>query len=168
MENKKVLSGFIWRLLERLGAQGVTLVVSVVLARLLDPVVYGTVALVGVFTAILQTFIDSGFGNALIQKKDADDLDFSSVFYFNIFVSIISYVGLFFAAPLIADFYEIPALTDIVRVQSLILLISGVKNVQQAYVSRQMAFKKFFWATLAGTIVSAVVGITMAYGLERT
>ncbi len=162
MENKKVLSGFVWRFLERIGAHGVSFVVSIVLARLLDPVVYGTVALVTVLTALLQTFIDSGFGNALIQKKDADDLDFSSVFYFNIFIGIVAYIGLFFAAPFIAEFYEIPTLTEIVRVQGLILIIAGVKNVQQAYISRRMEFKKFFWATLIGTLISAAVGLAMA------
>lgn len=76
MKNNSVFSNFIWRFLERCGAQGVTLIVSIVLARLLDPDVYGTVALVTVFTTIMQIFVDSGMGNALIQKKDADDLDF--------------------------------------------------------------------------------------------
>ena len=153
----------IWRFLERCGAQGVTFLVSVVLARLLDPSVYGTVALVTVFTAILQVFVDSGMGNALIQKKDADDLDFSSVFYFNLSVCLLLYICMFFAAPLIAAFYNMPDLTPVVRVLSLTLIISGVKNVQQAYVSRNMLFKKFFFATLGGTIGAAVIGIWMAW-----
>lgn len=138
----------IWRFLERCGAQGVTFLVSVVLARLLDPSVYGTVALVTVFTAILQVFVDSGMGNALIQKKDADDLDFSSVFYFNLSACLLLYMVMFFAAPFIAAFYNMPDLTPVVRVLSLTLIISGVKNIQQAYVSRNMLFKKFFFATL--------------------
>jgi len=153
----------IWRFLERCGAQGVTFLVSVVLARLLDPSVFGTVALVTVFTAILQVFVDSGMGNALIQKKDADDLDFSSVFYFNLSACILLYVCMFFAAPLIASFYNMPELTPVVRVLSLTLIISGVKNVQQAYVSRNLLFKKFFFATLGGTIGAAVIGIWMAW-----
>lgn len=153
----------IWRFLERCGAQGVTFLVSVVLARLLDPSVYGTVALVTVFTAILQVFVDSGMGNALIQKKDANDLDFSSVFYFNLSVCLLLYICMFFAAPLIAAFYNMPDLTPVVRVLSLTLIISGVKNVQQAYVSRNMLFKKFFFATLGGTIGAAVIGIWMAW-----
>ena len=102
---KKVFSNFIWRFLERTGAQIVTFVVSIVLARLLDPVVYGTVALVTVITTILQVFVDSGLGNALIQKKNADDTDFSTVFYFNILVCAVLYTALFFAAPFIANFY---------------------------------------------------------------
>lgn len=163
MNKKSVFSGLIWRFLERCGAQGVAFIVSVILARLLGPDVYGTVALVTVFTTILQVFVDSGLGNALIQKKDADDLDFSTVFYFNVAVCLALYLLLFFAAPLIANFYKLPELTAIVRVMGLILIVSGVRNIQQAYVSRHMLFKKFFFATLGSTVFAAVVGITMAY-----
>ncbi len=159
----KVVSNFLWRFLERVGAQGVTFIVSVVLARILDPDVYGTIALVTVFTTIMQVFVDSGMGNALIQKKDADDLDFSTVFYFNIAVCLLLYGIMFLAAPFIADFYKSPELTPVIRVLSLTLVISGVKNVQQAYVSRNMLFRKFFFATLGGTLGAAVVGIWMAY-----
>ncbi len=159
----KVVKNFMWRLFERIGAQGVTFIVSVILARLLDPAVYGTIALVTVFTTIMQVFVDSGLGNALIQKKSADDLDFSTVFYFNIAVCVILYVLMYMAAPYIAAFYKISELTPLVRVLSITLIISGVKNVQQAYVSKHMLFKKFFFATLGGTIGAAILGIFMAY-----
>ena len=149
MSNNKVFSNLIWRFAERCGAQGVTFIVSIVLARLLDPDIYGTVALVTVFTTIMQVFVDSGMGNALIQKKDADDLDFSSVFYFNLMMCSVLYIIMFIAAPFIASFYKTPELTSIVRVLSLILIISGIKNVQQAYVSRNLLFKKFFFSTLS-------------------
>lgn len=162
-ENSGVMSNFIWRLAERFGAQGVAFVVSIVLARLLAPEAYGTIALVTVFIQILNVFIDSGFGNALIQKKDADDLDFSTVFYFNIAICVLLYLGMFLAAPLIAKFYNDASLISVVRVLSLTLVISGVKNVQQAYVSRTMQFRRFFFATLGGTIGAAVIGIAMAY-----
>ena len=161
--SKIVISNFIWRFAERCGAQLVTFVVSIVLARLLMPEDYGTVALVTVFTTIMQVFVDSGLGTALIQKKDADDLDFSSVFYFNFLVCIILYLVMFLAAPLIASFYNMPELTPIVRVISLTIIISGIKGVQQSYVSRNMLFKRFFYATLGGTIFSAFLGIAMAY-----
>ncbi len=161
--SRTYLSNFIWRLLERTGAQGVTLIVSIVLARLLDPTVYGTVALVTVFITILNIFLDSGFGNALIQKKNADDLDFSTVFFFNLFAAIVIYAILFFAAPFIENFYNSPGLTAVVRVMGLFILISGIKNIQQAYVSRNMLFKKFFFATLGGTIGAAIIGIYMAW-----
>lgn len=161
--NKDVLSNFLWRFAERCGAQGVSFIVSVVLARLLAPEVYGTIALVTVFTAILNVFVDSGLGSALVQKKDADDLDFSSVFYFNVAVCCLLYLGMFLAAPFIAEFYNRLELTQVIRVLSLTLVISGVKNVQQAYVSRTMQFKRFFFATLGGTVGAAVIGIAMAY-----
>ena len=163
MDNKSVVTNFWWRFAERCGAQLVTFVVSVILARILEPEVYGNIALVTVFITILNVFIDSGMGNALIQKKDADDLDFSSVFYFNIVICVILYFITFFAAPFIAEFYSMPSLTPVIRVLALTLIISGVKNVQQAYVSRTMQFKRFFFATLGGTIGAAVVGILMAY-----
>lgn len=163
MNSKKVLTNLIWRFFERCGAQLVSFVVEIILARLLCPEDYGTVALIMVFISILQTFVDSGFGNALIQKKDADDVDFSTVFYFNIVSCTVLYLIMFFAAPYIAKFYEIPELTAIVRVISLKLVIAGVRNVQQAYVSKKMMFKKFFYATSAGSIGAAIVGITMAY-----
>lgn len=162
----KTIGGFFWRFAERCGAQGVSLVVSIVLARLLAPEQFGVVSLILVFTEILQVFVDSGLGNALIQKKNADDLDFSSVFYFNSVVCLVLYIGMFFIAPIIdnqlyAGKYD--NLTAYIRALSLVLIISGVKNIQQAYVSRKMIFKKFFFATLGGTIVAAIIGIVMAY-----
>lgn len=159
----KVFSNFIWRFAERCGAQLVTFIVSIVLARILSPSDYGTIALVTVFTTILQVFIDSGLSTALIQKKDADDLDFSSVFYFNFIVCLILYIIMFVSAPCIADFYKDSNLITIIRVISLTLIISGVKGVQQSYVSRHMLFKRFFFSTLGGTIFSALLGIIMAY-----
>lgn len=160
---KSVIGNFIWRFAERCGAQLVTFIVSIALARILDPKDYGTIALVTVFTTILQVFVDSGLGTALIQKKDADDLDFSSVFYFNFIVCIILYVGMFIAAPYIALFYKDTTLTPVIRVISLTIVISGVKGIQQAYVSKNMLFKRFFFSTIGGTIFSAVLGIAMAY-----
>ncbi len=159
----KAISGLVWKYAERIGAQGVSFVVSIILARLLMPEVYGTIALVTVFTSILSVFIDSGLGNAVIQKKEIDDLDYSTIFYFNVFMSIIIYLLLFIAAPFIAKFYNKEELTLLVRVISITVLIAGVKNIQQAYVARNMIFKKFFFATLGGTIFSAVLGIALAY-----
>ena len=163
MENKRVLTSFIWRFAERCGAQLVTFIVSVVLARILAPEDYGQIALITVFTTIMQVFVDSGLGTALIQKKDADDLDFSSVFYFNFAVCLILYAVMFFAASFISEFYNDSSLTPIIRVISLTIVISGVKGIQQSYVSRNMLFKRFFYATLGGTIFSAFLGIGLAY-----
>ena len=160
---ERATSGLLWTFLERFGAQCVTLIVSIILARLLDPVVFGTVAIVTVFMEILNVFIDSGLGNALIQKKDADDIDFSSVFYFNIFMCIALYLVLFFLAPLISRFYGMAELTDIIRVMGLSLIVSGVRNIQRAFVSRKLQFKRFFFATIGGTLGAAALGIWMAY-----
>lgn len=159
----KVISNLFWRFLERCGAQGVTFIVSLVLARLLDPAVYGTIAIVLVFTSILDVFVDSGLGNALIQKKNADDLDFSSVFFFNVCMCVALYALIFLAAPLIASFYDKPELVPLIRVMGLTVVVSGVKNIQHAYVARNMMFKRFFYATLGGTLCAAAVGIYMAY-----
>ena len=158
-----MVKNFIWRFAERCGAQLVTFIVSIVLARILVPEDYGTIALVTVFITILQVFVDSGLGTALIQKKEADDLDFSSVFFFNFAVCIILYIGMFIAVPFIAEFYNDSSLTSVVRVISLTIVISGVKGIQQAYVSRNMMFKRFFFSTLGGTIFSALFGIVLAY-----
>lgn len=160
---KNTLGGFIWRFAERCGAQGVQFVVSIILARLLMPEAFGTISLMMVFINILSVFIDSGMGSALIQKKDADDLDFSTVFYFNLFMCSFMYLILFLCAPLIAEFYNNSELTLLVRVIGLSLLFSGVKSIQQAYVFKNMLFKNFFFSTLIGTVISAVVGITVAY-----
>lgn len=162
-DKKNVLENFVWRFAERCGAQLVTFLVSIVLARILSPEDYGQIALITVFTTIMQVFVDSGLGTALIQKKDADDLDFSSVFYFNFVVCLVLYATMFMAAPVIASFYNDLSLTPIIRVISLTIVISGVKGIQQSYVSRNMLFKRFFYATLGGTIFSAFLGIGLAY-----
>ena len=159
----KTIGGFLWRFAECCGAQGVGFVVSVLLARLLSPNDYGTVALVNVFITILAVFINSGMGSALIQKKNADDLDFSTVFYFNMFMCITLYIIMYLCSPLIAKFYNRPELTTMTRVISLNFLISGVKGIQCSYVSKNMLFKRFFFSTLGGTIFSAFVGVFLAY-----
>lgn len=163
IDNVTAIRNFIWRFAERTGAQLVTFVVSIILARLLEPQMYGTIALVTVFTTILQVFVDSGLGTALIQKKDADDLDFSSVFYFNLVSCIILYMLMFSLAPTLAKFYNNKDLIPIIRVISLTIVISGVKGIQQAYVSRNMLFKRFFFSTIGGTLASAFLGIYTAY-----
>ena len=158
----RVFSGFLWRFAERCGAQLVSFVVSIVLARILAPEDYGSVALITVFTNILAVFIDCGLGTALIQKKNADDTDFSTVFYTNIAFCCTLYLLLFLCAPLIAGFYDDSSLTPLVRVSGITLLISGVKSIQNAYVSKNMLFKRFFFSTLIGTVGAAFIGIGMA------
>lgn len=160
---KKVLTGLIWKFGERISAQFVSLIVSVTLARLLLPEDYGSVAIVMVFIEIANVFVSNGFGNALIQKQNADNLDFSSVFYVNILVSLIIYAIIFITAPWVAGFYKMPILSSTLRVLGIRIIFAAVNSVQQAYVSRNMLFRKFFWSTLFGTLISGIVGIAMAY-----
>jgi len=157
------ISGIFWNFFERILAQFVSFIVSIVLARLLLPEEYGIIAIVTVIISICNVFITSGFSTSLIQKKDADDTDFSTVFYFGLFFTLILYGIIYLIAPVISRFYEYDELATVIRVMSLTLFISSVKSVQHSYVTRALQFKKFFWSTLGGTLVSAVVGIVMAY-----
>ena len=163
MESKKVYSGFLWKFFERCGAELIAFIVSLVLARLLQPEAYGTIALVSVFISIFSVFIESGMGTAIVQKKDADELDFSTLFYFNVVSCSFFYIVIFFLAPYIASFYSNSDLVPLIRVLGISLLVAGVKGIQQSYVYKYMEFKRFFWATLIGTLTSALVGIVMAY-----
>lgn len=162
-ENNSIASGFMWRLMERFLNLFISFAVSVVLARLLGPEAYGTVALVLVSIEILNVFTDSGFGTALIQKKDADELDFSSVFVFNISICLVLYLIVWFTAPLIERFYGIEGFKSYLRVLGLVIPVDGVKNIQAAYISRNLAFRHFFKATISGTIVSGAIGVFMAF-----
>ena len=163
VSKSKIFSNLIWRFLERTGAQLVAFIVAIVLARILTPEDYGTIALITVFTSILNIFVDSGLGSALVQKKVADNIDYSTVFYTNIIFCIVLYIILFLASPFIAKFYNRLELTPVIRVLGITILISGVKNIQQSYVSKTLRFKKFFFATLVGTVIAAIIGIWMAY-----
>ena len=160
---QKTFSGLIWQYAEKCGTQVVGFIVSVIVARILTPADYGLVGLITVFISVALVFARSGMGQALVQKKDADDEDFSTVFYYSLAVSLFIYGILFFTAPYIADFYNEPQLVSIIRALSVTIIIGAVYSVQQAKVQREMDFKKFFYATLGGTLTSAVIGITLAY-----
>ena len=162
-DKRNVISNIIWRFAESCGTQGVSFIVSLILARLLLPEDYGVVSLITIFTSLLNLFIDSGFKNALIQKKNADQLDYSTVFYFNVVMGISLWLLLAVFSPLIADFYERPYMVPYIRTMSLTLVMGGINGVQQAVVAKRMQFKRFFYATITGTLISAVVGIVMAY-----
>ena len=159
----KVASNFLWRFFERFGAQMLNIIVGIILARKLGPGPSGQIAVVLAVINILKVFADSGMANALIQKKDPDDLDFSSVFFFNLIFSLLLYLGLFFAAPAIARFYHEDSYVAILRVLGILVVISGLYNVQLAYVSKTMQFKRFFFATLGGTVFSGALSIAMVY-----
>ena len=160
---KSVFSGLIWKFIEVLSVDGVSFIVSIILARLLMPEDFGEISLVSIFITLANVFVVYGLGTALIQKKDSDSVDFSSVFYFNGVLSIVLYLILFFCAPLIASFYGSANLTLILRILGLRIPIASITTIQNAYVSKHMQFQKAFWGSLIGTIISAVVGIWMAY-----
>ena len=159
LTGKKVASGLVWAFAERIGAQAVSFVISILLARMLLPREYGVVSLVMVFINLANVFISNGLGESLIQKKDADEVDFSSIFYCGLAISVALYAVLFFAAPAIAAFYENDLLRPVLRTLALVLPITAVNSVQNAYVSRNMIFKKFFISTLSGTIGSGVAEV---------
>ena len=163
VSKNKVISSLIWKFLERGGVQGVQFVLSIILARLVSPEDYGVIAILLVFIQIATVFIQSGFNTALIQKKEADDIDFSSIFYLSFFVAAILYVILFFGAPLAASFYKIEELTDLLRIISLTLFFGAVNSIQNAYVSKTMQFRRFFFSSMGAVIGSGIVGIVMAY-----
>lgn len=158
-----VAINFIWKFAERCGTQLVYIVLFVVLARLLDPSDFGVISLCMVFITILQVFADSGLATALIQKLNPDRLDYSTVFYTNMVISAFLYLVMSLASPWIADFYHMPELTTLIRALSLVLIANGLANVQQAYVSKHMIFKRFFYSNLGASVSSAIIGIGMAY-----
>lgn len=159
----RVSTGMIWSFFERFSTQGIGFVLSVIIARIVAPEVYGLIAIVQVFISFAQVFIDSGFGNALIQKKYRTDDDFYTVFIFNLVVSAILYIIFFFCAPLISDFYNEPRLTQITRLVSLTLLISAFCIVQRTKLTIQLDFKRQAVASFSATLISGAVGVIMAY-----
>lgn len=160
---RNIISGIAWQYFQRIGNQLIHFVVSIILARILLPEDFGTVALIGVFVTISNIFIDSGFGNAIIQRKNIDDVDTSSVFYLNVAISILIYWISFFCAPIIAVFYEMPILIDLLRVLTLQVVIMAFSCVQQAMLVRNMKFKYNFYIGMISVILSSAVGIIMAY-----
>lgn len=160
---KNIITSIIWKFLELGGTQIVLFVVQIILARLLLPENYGSVALLTVFIAISGVIVQSGLNTALIQKKDTDEQDFSTVFYLNISAACVLYITLFFIAPVIARFYKQPVLSDLLRVLALTLFLGAVNSTQYAALTRKMQFKKLFFISLAAIMLSGSAGIAMAY-----
>ena len=167
MESKStkllVLSSLFWKLMERGGTQGVQFIVQIILARLLIPSDYGIIALIAIFITIANVFVQSGFNTALIQKKDANEADFSSVFYLSILIAFLLYVILFSTAPFTAAFYDVPMLIPVIRVLSVTLFFGAFNSIQNAVIAKKMQFKKLFFSSLGAMLVSGTIGITLAY-----
>lgn len=156
-------NGLIWSAIERFSVQGISFILSIVIARLITPGDYGLIAMLNIFMAIAQVFIDSGFGSALIQKKNRNETDFSTVFFFNLVISVILYFLLYLCAPLIADFYHQPQLTLITRWVGINLIIQSLSLVQRTRLSITLDFKKQAKVSLCAVIASGVLGISLAY-----
>lgn len=159
----RAVNGFFWQLLQRVFAQLVSFSVSVVLARLLMPNDYGTVALASMFIVLTCIFLDGGMGLALIQRKDIDDRDYNTVFYTSLAMSFVLYAFVYFTVPLFARWFHNSQLIDVVRLAALTMPLGSLSIVQNAIVNRQLNFRKLFISSLAGTVVSAVISLWMAY-----
>lgn len=159
----QAVRGVMWNAIERFSSQGIQFVLTIVIARLLSPGDYGLVAMLGIFMAIAQTMVDSGFSNALIQKKNRTETDYSTVFYFNIVAAIFIYLLLFVSAPFIADFYSQPALVNVARVIGLGLITNSLGTIQMTRLMIVLDFKKLAVATLLSVVVGGSIGIWMAY-----
>lgn len=160
---KQAVKGVVWSAVERFSVQGIQFVLSIVIARLVAPSEYGLIAMLGIFMAIAQTFIDSGFSNALVQKKDRTEVDFSTVFYFNIVVALLVYLILYFSAPYIALFYKEPLLDIITKWVGVNIIISAFSIVQRAKLTIQLDFKTQAKASLISVVASGVLGVFLAY-----
>lgn len=158
-----VLSSLFWKFLESGGVTGMQLIVQIILARLLLPDDYGIIALIMIFISISQTFIQSGFGTALIQKKVVSDTDYSSIFFLTLGIAFAFNCILFLTSPIIADFYNQPIITPILRILGLTLFFGAINTVQNAVVARNFQFKKLFVSSLGAVFLSGIIGITMAY-----
>lgn len=157
-----LLTGIIWKFMEKASAQIISFVVSIILARILLPEQYGLIAMVNAFIAIADVFLSAGFSNALVQKNNSDNLDFSTVFSLNIIISFFIYIILFLSAPFIATFYANSNLILLIRVLAIKLLFSAYGGIQQAYIARYMLFKNTAIVTILATLFSGVCGIFFA------
>ena len=159
----KATRALFWSSVDRFSSQGISFVFSIFLARILDISDYGIVAMIVVFMAVAQVFVDSGFSPALIRKPDLNEEDKSTAFYFNIVVGLACYGILFIASPLIADFYDEPLLSPIIRVTGLSIIFNSLCVVQRALFTIAVDFKTQAIISLACTVISGVVGLVMAY-----
>ncbi|MCX6032764.1 MAG: lipopolysaccharide biosynthesis protein [Chloroflexi bacterium] len=159
----RTLVGLSWNLLEQVGNQVISFVPTIVLARLLAPEQFGLIGMLSLFIAVANAFLDSGFGVALIQKRDATHLDECSIFYFNILVGGISVLVLFFSAPLIAAFFQQPILVGLTRWMSLDILINSFELIQTTLLTRAIDFKTQIKANLFATLFAGIFGVAAAY-----
>lgn len=159
----KTVKGVIWSSVERFSIQGIQFVIGIVLARLLSPAEFGLIGMLSLFMALSNSLIDSGFGNALIQKYDRNEKDYSTVFYFNIVVSVLIYLVMYLAAPLIAEFYSTPELIAITRVLSINFIFNSLILVQKTKLTIELNFGLQTKIRLSACVLSGIMGISLAF-----
>lgn len=159
----KALTGMAWSSADKFAVQGVSFAIGVILARLLMPADYGLIGILAIFMALSELFVGSGLSTALIQKSDRTDVDYSTIFHFNLIVSLVFYFVLFFSAPLIAQFFNEPQLTVLTRILSLSIIINSLSIVQQTRLTIQLDFKSQAKISLFSVVISGSIGILMAY-----
>ncbi len=159
---KKAASGMIWTMLQKFAKLGIQFISGIILARLLTPFDYGCIGMLLVFITVSEAFIDGGFGSALIQKKVPTQTDYSTIFFWNLGLSTLFYVILFFSAPYIAEFYDIPILSDVLRVQGLILFIYALNLIQRNQLRKQLKFKVIAVVRIVTSVIALIVTIVMA------
>lgn len=159
----KTVKGVLWSSIDRFSTQGISFVFSILIARLLLPSDYGVIAMLGIFMAVSQCFIDSGFGTALIRKQDRSETDFCTVFYFNIVVACLFYGLLWIASPYIAEFYNMPPLETITKVAGLNLIIGALSGIQSSQLSIAIDFKSRAKISVVTTLFTGIVGLWLAY-----
>lgn len=159
----KAITGFLWNFAEQISKRGIGIVITLLLARFLVPEDYGLVAMMAVFIGVANSLMDSGFMQALIRKKDADQIDFNTAFYTNLALGVLAYILLFSAAPYIASFYEEPDLIELVRVAGITILINSSQLVQSAILNRALNFKAQMKASIPASIISGTIAVLLAY-----
>lgn len=158
----KTVKGTIWSAIDRFGVMGLQFAVNLVLARLLTPDDFGAIGMLSIFIAVSQTFIDGGFGSALIQKKNPTEFDYSTIFYWNIFIGIIIYIVLFITAPSIADFYRMPILSEVLRFLGLSLILNSIVGLQVNRLQKQLRFNVIAFTNIISYVISAGISVGMA------
>ena len=159
----KTISGMIWSAVQKFGNMGISFVSNIVLARMLTPEDYGCIGMLAIFIVVSNTFVDGGFGSALIQKKDPTQEDYSTIFWWNIFISSVLYGVLYLSAPFIAEFYHMELLSSILRVQGIVLIINSLNIIQTNQLRKQLKFKRLANVTIIAQIIAAVSAIILAW-----
>ena len=160
---RQAVNGVLWRIVETGGRQLIQLVISMVLARLIMPESFGAIAMLTIFTAIANTFVDSGFSTAIIRKTDRTQTDCSTVFWFNIVVALVCYALIFAISPWVARFYDMPVLCPVLRVTALSIVIGSFAGLQRSLITAAMNFKALAKLNIIALTISGIVGMAMAY-----